>query len=161
MIFQKPDFLFWKPTENCFSLLPTDIVFIPILADKNDQFKKTTTNHLTTHIRQLNNTIQVSFILSYGTKNSTTTKKPLLLYTVLLPVSFRVARTAILTRCFSHHLTDDVPDLRSGPFAQISICDRGTGIPKTILERIFEPHFTTKDVGKGSILDLAVDQRQL
>lgn len=36
------------------------------------------------------------------------------------------------------------------------ICDTGPGIPESIQEHIFEPFFSTKEVGKGTGLGLAV-----
>jgi signal transduction histidine kinase len=38
----------------------------------------------------------------------------------------------------------------------ISFSDTGMGMPRTVLERIFNPFFTTKEVGKGTGLGLAV-----
>ncbi len=38
----------------------------------------------------------------------------------------------------------------------IQIADNGIGIPKPIQERLFEPMFTTKPVGKGTGLGLAI-----
>ncbi|MBU0481076.1 MAG: response regulator [Proteobacteria bacterium] len=46
--------------------------------------------------------------------------------------------------------------LLPGPFVRIRITDTGTGIAPDIIDRIFEPYFTTKEVGKGSGLGLAV-----
>ena len=40
--------------------------------------------------------------------------------------------------------------------ASINITDTGTGIPEDIRDRILEPFFTTKDVGKGSGQGLAI-----
>jgi len=39
---------------------------------------------------------------------------------------------------------------------QISITDSGPGIPQAIAERIFEPMYTTKDIGKGTGLGLSI-----
>ncbi|MBI1850984.1 MAG: HAMP domain-containing protein [Planctomycetes bacterium] len=42
------------------------------------------------------------------------------------------------------------------PWVVISIADTGTGISKDVLPRIFEPFFSTKDVGKGMGLGLSI-----
>ena len=42
------------------------------------------------------------------------------------------------------------------PFVKLTIKDTGTGIPQDILDRIFDPYFTTKDFGKGSGMGLAI-----
>ncbi len=39
---------------------------------------------------------------------------------------------------------------------QISVTDSGSGIPEEIANRIFEPMFTTKDIGKGTGLGLSI-----
>ncbi len=43
----------------------------------------------------------------------------------------------------------------AGDFVEISVTDRGRGMPPQILARAFEPFFTTKPPGKGSGLGLA------
>ena len=45
-----------------------------------------------------------------------------------------------------------------GDQAEIRISDNGTGIPVSIRDSIFNPFFTTKDVGKGSGQGLAISQ---
>jgi len=47
-------------------------------------------------------------------------------------------------------------NLLSGPFVVIKISDTGHGIDPAIMDRIFEPYFTTKPVDKGTGLGLAV-----
>ncbi len=47
-------------------------------------------------------------------------------------------------------------EVSPGPFIVLSVSDTGCGMDQAILERIFEPYFTTKDVNQGSGLGLAV-----
>jgi two-component system, NtrC family, sensor kinase len=49
-----------------------------------------------------------------------------------------------------------VPAAKSNPMVAISIVDTGCGIPEENLGRIFDPFFTSKDVGKGTGLGLSV-----
>ena len=59
--------------------------------------------------------------------------------------------------------TDSIPDghlnqgdYSSGRFARLMISDTGHGIESAIMDRIFEPYFTTKEHGKGTGLGLSV-----
>jgi signal transduction histidine kinase len=49
----------------------------------------------------------------------------------------------------------DSPDARPGAFVMLSVSDTGTGMSPEVRGRIFEPYFTTKDVGKGTGLGLS------
>jgi signal transduction histidine kinase/ActR/RegA family two-component response regulator len=46
--------------------------------------------------------------------------------------------------------------LPAGNYAEITVSDNGPGIDPGLLGRIFDPYFTTREVGKGSGLGLAV-----
>ncbi|HWI16609.1 MAG TPA: MASE1 domain-containing protein, partial [Vicinamibacterales bacterium] len=49
----------------------------------------------------------------------------------------------------------DQPDARPGQYVMLSVTDTGTGMAPEVRGRIFEPYFTTKDVGKGTGLGLS------
>lgn len=46
-------------------------------------------------------------------------------------------------------MTPPLLNLSSGPYVRISMTDRGIGIPRDQLLRIFDPYFTTKQSGSG------------
>ncbi|MBW2169460.1 MAG: response regulator, partial [Deltaproteobacteria bacterium] len=48
------------------------------------------------------------------------------------------------------------PDMSPGPYLRLSVSDTGEGMTPEILGRIFDPYFTTKEVGEGTGLGLAV-----
>jgi two-component system cell cycle sensor histidine kinase/response regulator CckA len=48
------------------------------------------------------------------------------------------------------------PDLRQGPYVRLNVSDTGKGMSNEVMERIFEPYFTTKEKGVGTGLGLAV-----
>jgi len=50
------------------------------------------------------------------------------------------------------------PNLHVGPYICLSVSDTGYGIDEETINRIFDPYFTTKGVGEGTGLGLAVVQ---
>ena len=46
-------------------------------------------------------------------------------------------------------------NIENGEYVLISVADTGTGIPKKFINQIFEPFFSTKDVGAGTGLGLS------
>jgi PAS domain S-box-containing protein len=46
--------------------------------------------------------------------------------------------------------------IQSGRYACITVSDSGTGIDQTLIDKIFDPYFTTKELGKGTGLGLSV-----
>ena len=51
---------------------------------------------------------------------------------------------------------DTDPDIKPGPYVMLTVSDTGRGMNKTMLERIFDPYFTTKEHDVGTGLGLAV-----
>jgi signal transduction histidine kinase len=48
-----------------------------------------------------------------------------------------------------------VGDITPGRYVALTLTDTGAGIPSHVLSRVFEPFYTTKEVGKGSGLGLS------
>jgi len=48
-----------------------------------------------------------------------------------------------------------LPEMPVGDWVQVTVSDSGTGIPPEALPHIYEPFFTTKEVGKGTGLGLS------
>ncbi len=48
------------------------------------------------------------------------------------------------------------PDLSKGDYVKVTVSDTGSGIDSEIIDKIFDPYFTTKEVGKGTGMGLAM-----
>jgi PAS domain S-box-containing protein len=53
-------------------------------------------------------------------------------------------------------ITAQYPDLKPGSYLKLTVSDTGHGIPRNVLEQIFNPFFTTKEKGEGTGMGLAV-----
>ena len=50
----------------------------------------------------------------------------------------------------------EFPELSPGSYVKLTVKDNGCGIEPAVLESIFDPYFTTKELGKGTGLGLSV-----
>lgn len=48
------------------------------------------------------------------------------------------------------------PRLETGPYVRMTVADSGEGMDSSTIERMFDPFFSTRDVGKGTGLGLSV-----
>lgn len=66
-------------------------------------------------------------------------------------ISIKVSRIA-----HSDNYLHQFPEMNEKYYCKIEITDTGHGMEKETMERIFEPFYTTKDVGKGTGLGLSI-----
>jgi signal transduction histidine kinase len=53
-------------------------------------------------------------------------------------------------------MAEEYTDASEGEYVVFSVSDTGVGIPASILDKIFEPFYTTKELGKGTGLGLSI-----
>jgi len=57
---------------------------------------------------------------------------------------------------FDEDTASQYPDLTPGRYVNLTVSDTGYGISQEDIDRIFDPYFTTKEIGKGTGMGLAV-----
>lgn len=64
--------------------------------------------------------------------------------------------TVVLAKIVLDGPATDMEGLTPGNYARLVVADTGRGIEKDIIDRIFDPYFTTKETGKGTGMGLSV-----
>ncbi|MCP3891229.1 MAG: response regulator [Desulfobulbaceae bacterium] len=59
-----------------------------------------------------------------------------------------------IDRCRQDNTTE--PHIDTGTFVQLSVRDSGTGMTQEVKDKIFDPYFTTKGIGKGTGMGLSI-----
>ncbi len=65
-------------------------------------------------------------------------------------------QTPARVSCLAEDASALHPDLSPGAWLVMTVSDTGHGIPPEIMERIFDPYFSTKGVGEGTGMGLSV-----
>ena len=113
-------------------------------------------------------TIEIQQQIADNSKSDLILADPTQLHQVLMNLGTNAAhamreRGGVLTVSLSDVEVDAslsalYPDLTPGSFVRLTVSDTGHGMEGHIKERIFDPYFTTKKVGEGSGIGLAVVQ---
>ena len=67
-----------------------------------------------------------------------------------------IIEVVLKNAALNENATAKYPDLNPGQYVNLTVSDTGHGISKEDIDRIFDPYYTTKDVGKGTGMGLAV-----
>jgi PAS domain S-box-containing protein len=97
----------------------------------------------------------IELVRHYDDKLPRVQSDPLLLHQVFLNVILN-AEHAIAATGRDGRIEITTRTSRSGDRIQVSVRDTGNGVSPDVLSRIFEPFYTTKDVGQGTGLGLAI-----
>jgi len=67
----------------------------------------------------------------------------------------------VIKICIEDHQIDEstlngFAELKGGLYVKMTVTDTGSGIDPQFIDRIFDPYFTTKDIGEGSGMGLSV-----
>jgi two-component system NtrC family sensor kinase len=99
--------------------------------------------------------LDIEVVRHYDERLPRVSSDPLLLHQVFLNMVMN-AEHAIGATGHGGRLELTTAVARSGDRVVVTVRDTGTGIPADTLPRIFEPFYTTKEVGKGTGLGLAI-----
>ena len=97
----------------------------------------------------------IEVVRHYDAKLPRVQSDPLLLHQVFLNIVMN-AEHAIAESGHGGRIEITTAVAPSGDRVIVSVRDTGDGIPADVVSRIFEPFYTTKEVGKGSGLGLAI-----
>ena len=67
-----------------------------------------------------------------------------------------IIEVILKNEALNEKVTAKYPDLNPGRYVNLTVSDTGHGVSKEDMDRIFDPYYTTKDVGKGTGMGLAV-----
>lgn len=73
-----------------------------------------------------------------------------------MPSTGAVLTVKLLNETVEEKNTKHLLNIKPGLYVKLQISDNGIGMDKKIIDRIFEPYYTTKEIGKGSGIGLAV-----
>jgi CheY-like chemotaxis protein len=116
----------------------------------------------------LPSTIEIRDEISLSPEDGVVFADPTEIYQVLINLctnaahAMRAAGGVLLIR-LSYSAVDDCrhsphPDLKPGRYVCLAVSDTGYGIDPAVMEKIFDPYFTTKMTGEGTGLGLSVVQ---
>jgi PAS domain S-box-containing protein len=133
-------------TVNVYNLLNSSVTFIGgLLTNKTSIVVEEPLDENVKEVQAMLNITEFRQIITNLAKNS--------------EHAFNGKKGLINIACSEKNLTNferDKLNLRSSHFLVISFTDNGSGIPQKIQNKIFDPLFTTKEVGHGTGLGLSV-----
>ncbi|HEY6662122.1 MAG TPA: ATP-binding protein, partial [Sphingomicrobium sp.] len=119
---------------------------------------KDTVSDLLTHT--LGGLVQIDWRIQRGVWAAFADQAQLELALINLIINARDAMpsggTVTITASKSRAGEGDMQGLGAGDYVVLTVADTGTGIAPEVLDKVMDPFFTTKDVGKGSGLGLSM-----